>query len=450
VVHRVVAGAQGVSAEAFEAAKRLFLEGLAAHEGRDHARAEALFLASLERLPGRVSTLVNLAAARLALDRPADALAPLDEALAQAPDDADVWCQRGQVLGRLRRLDDALASFDRALALNAGHAAATYHRGMALNALHRPADASTAFERLVELQPDSAEAHFRRGQTLQRLQRPADALLALDRALELRPADHAVWTQRGSVLAQLGRNDDAAQSFREALRHGGDAELNGWYLGSLTGDAKEAAAPRAYVETLFDDYARDFEQHLVDALHYRGHRLIAEQLQRRAAGRRFASALDLGCGSGLCGVELRAHCDHLTGIDLSTQMLARAQARGCYDRLTQAEVVQHLQSLPDGAHDLVVAGDVFIYLGRLESVFAEVQRVLRPGGLFVFTLERTSDEAVDVQAGDALRGTRSRHSARYVRALVERCGLSVRAIDDATLRRELEQDVAGLVVCIER
>jgi predicted TPR repeat methyltransferase len=446
-----MAGAQGVSAEGtFEAAKRLFLEGLAAHEGRDHKRAEALFLASLQRLPGRVSTLVNLAAARLALDRPADALAPLDEALAQTPDDADVWCQRGQVLGRLLRLDDAVASFDRALALNAEHTAATYHRGMALNALHRPADAWAAFERLVELQPDSAEAHFRRGQTLQRLQRPADALVALDRALELRPADHAAWTQRGSVLAQLGRDEEAAQSFREALRHGGDAELNGWYLGSLTGDAKEAAAPRAYVETLFDDYARDFEQHLVAALDYRGHRLIAEQLRRWAPGRRFASALDLGCGSGLCGVELRPHCDHLAGIDLSTQMLARAQARGCYDRLTQAEVVQHLQSLPDGAHDLVVAGDVFIYLGRLETVFAEVQRVLRPGGLFVFTLERTSDEAVDVQAGDALRGTRSRHSARYVRALAERCGLSVRAIDDATLRRELEQDVAGLVVCIER
>jgi len=451
VVHRVVAGAQGVSAgEPFEAARRLFLDGLAAHQGRDHARAEALFLASLQHLPGRVSTLVNLAAARLALDRPADALAPLDQALAQAPDDADVWCQRGQVLGRLLRLDDALASFDRALALKADHAAAIYHRGMALNALHRPADALAAFDRLVERQPDSAEAHFRRGQTLQRLRRPADALAALDHALALRPSDHAPWTQRGSVLALLGRNDDAAQSFREALRHGGDSELNGWYLASLAGDANEAAAPRAYVEALFDDYARDFEQHLVDALHYRGHRLIAEQLQRLAPGRRFVCALDLGCGSGLCGVELRACCEQLHGVDLSARMLAQADTRGCYDRLTQAEVVEHLQSLPDAAHDLVVAGDVFIYLGRLEAVFAELRRVLRAGGLFVFTLERTTDEAIDLQAGDALHGTRSRHSARYVRALAEGCGFTIRAIDDATIRRELERDVAGRVVCLER
>lgn len=435
---------------AFEAAKRLFLEGLAAHAAHDFAHAERCFLASLQQVPGRVSTLVNLAAARLALDRPADALAPLDEALAQAPDDADVWTQRGQVLGRLLRLDDALASFERALALKADHPAATYHRGMALNALHRPAEALIAFERLVALQPDSAEAHFRRGQTLQRLQRPADALAALDRALVLRPDDHAAWTQRGSVLALLRRDADAAQSFREALRHGGDAELNGWYLASLAGAANEAAAPRVYVEALFDDYARDFEQHLVDALDYRGHRLIAEQLQRCAPGRRFLSALDLGCGSGLCGVELRPHCDRLAGIDLSTQMLARAQARGCYDRLTQAEVVEHLRSLPDAALDLVVAGDVFIYLGRLEPVFAELRRVLRPAGLFVFTLECTSDEAIDLQAGDALRGTRSRHSARYTRALADAGGLAVRAIDAATIRREQQQDVAGLVVCIER
>jgi hypothetical protein len=37
-----------------------------------------------------------------------------------------------------------------------------------------------------------------------------------------------------------------------------------------------------------------------------------------------------------------------------------------------------------------------------------------------------------------------------VRALAGRCGLSVRAIDDAILRRELEQDVAGLIACLER
>jgi predicted TPR repeat methyltransferase len=435
---------------AFEAAKRLFLEGLAAHEARDFAHAERCFLASLQHVPGRVSTLVNLAAARLALDRPADALAPLDEALAQTPGDADVWCQHGQVLGRLLRLDDAVTSFDRALALNADHAAATYHRGMALNALHRPTEALLGFDHLVALQPDSAEAHFRRGQTLQRLQRPADALAALDRALALQPADHAAWTQRGSVLALLGRNDDAAQSFREALRHGGDAELHRWYLASLAGEANDAAAPRAYVEALFDDYARDFEQHLVDALDYRGHRLIAEQVQRVAPGRRFASALDLGCGSGLCGIELRPHCEQLAGVDLSTQMLAQASARGGYDKLAQAEVGEHLRSLPDGSLDLVTAGDVFIYLGRLEPVFAEVQRVLRPAGLFVFTLERTSEEDVDLQAGDALRGTRSRHSPRYVRALAEAHGLAVRAIDDATIRREQAQDVAGIVVCMQR
>lgn len=439
-----------MSGDAFEAAKRLFLEGLAAHEARDPARAEALFLASLAQLPGRVSTLVNLAAARLALDRPADALAPLDEALAQTPDDADVWCQRGQVLGRLGRLDDAVASFERALALNPDHPAATYHRGMALNALHRPVDALAAFDRLLALQPGSAEAHFRRGQTLQRLQRPADALAALDHALALEPAGHAMWTQRGSVLALLGRSDDAAQSFRRAIEHGGDAELNGWYLASLAGAANEAAAPRAYVETLFDDYARDFEQHLVEALHYRGHRLIAGQLQRVAPARRYAAALDLGCGSGLCGVELRAHCEHLAGVDVSAQMLARARAHGVYDALAQAEVVAHLQSLPAGTLDLVVAGDVFIYLGRLDAVFAEVARVLRAGGLFAFTLERTDDDSIEVQAGDALRGTRSRHSARHVRVLAATHGLAVQAIDDATIRREQQQDVAGFVVCLKR
>jgi predicted TPR repeat methyltransferase len=432
----------------FEAAKRLFLDGVAAHEAGDAARAEQLFEASLVQLPGRPSTLVNLAAARLALGRADDALAPLAEALAQAPGDAEAWALQGQALARAGRGDDALASFDRALALAPDAPAALYHRGMLLNALHRPADALTAFERLCALDARSADAQLRRGQTLQRLQRLPEALAALDAALALRPHDAVALTQRGSVLAQLGRGADAAASFRAALAHGGDAELLGWYLASVEGRARESAAPRAYVQALFDDYAADFEKHLVGALGYRGHQAIADQLQRVAPGRRFRSALDLGCGSGLCGPLLRGRCDRLAGVDLSARMLGEARARGIYDELAQAEIVEHLARVTPQSLDLVVAADVFIYFGRLDDVFAAVRRVLQPGGLFAFTLEAARDDEGAVVAGDALRGTRSRHAARHVRALAQALGFVERELVAQPLRREQQRDVPGLIVCL--
>ena len=56
--------------------------------------------------------------------------------------------------------------------------------------------------------------------------------------------------------------------------------------------------------------------------------LIIDALNAVAPGRRFASALDLGCGTGLMGEALRERIDHLTGVDLSAAMIAKARERG--------------------------------------------------------------------------------------------------------------------------
>ena len=86
--------------------------------------------------------------------------------------------------------------------------------------------------------------------------------------------------------------------------------------------------PPAYVARLFDDYAWRFDKHLIKNLGYRAPALIAEALSGVASDRRFASALDLGCGTGLMGEALRDRTDHLTGVDLSQAMIAKARERG--------------------------------------------------------------------------------------------------------------------------
>ena len=88
------------------------------------------------------------------------------------------------------------------------------------------------------------------------------------------------------------------------------------------------ALPQAYVTRLFDDYAPRFDAHLTENLGYRAPALIAEALTAVAPGRRFASALDLGCGTGLMGTPLRERVDCLAGVDLSAAMIAKARERG--------------------------------------------------------------------------------------------------------------------------
>ena len=65
-----------------------------------------------------------------------------------------------------------------------------------------------------------------------------------------------------------------------ALAHGADTELNRYYLAALTGREPPPAAPRQYVQSLFDSYAQGFEEHLVEVLNYRAPAVLVDRLRR--------------------------------------------------------------------------------------------------------------------------------------------------------------------------
>jgi predicted TPR repeat methyltransferase len=429
--------------DTFERAKAAFLEGVQHSEAGRNAEAEACFEASLALWPERSSTLFNLGAMRVRLGKYDTALAALERALALDADQADAWCQRGIALAALERSADAVASFERALRLDAQCVPALYHLGCTLNELHGHADALPAFERLLKLQPQHAEAWFRHGQTLQLLDRHADALPSYERALALDAAQPQAWLNRAGILKDSGRSGDAIDAYRAALAHGADAEQVQFHLAVLEGGRTPERAPRAYVQELFDDYAERFEQHLVGALNYRGHRVLVEMLQHAAAGRHVQCALDLGCGTGLCGPLLKSFAAQVDGVDLSAQMLEQARKRGVYDRLVQGDIVEHLQTT-DARYDLVNAADVFTYLGDLGAVFEGVARVLQRGGVFGFSVEAAAD-TVEFELRGSLRYA---HSRRHIEMLAQRHGYTLRQCVQQPLREDQRKPIDALYVVL--
>ncbi len=239
----------------------------------------------------------------------------------------------------------------------------------------------------------------------------------------------------------MGRLDEAATCFDRALELGADPELTRYYLAAVRGVAMPAP-PRAYVERLFDQYAADFETHLVDQLHYRGHEWLIAPLI--AGGRRYRRVLDLGCGTGLCGRLLAPHAEHLVGIDLSAAMLNEARASGLYQELVQADIGDFLAQQPPLA-DLAVAADVFIYVGALEGIFPALSRVLAPGGIFAFTVERAPD-SVDFELRPSLRYA---HSEGYIRRLAASHGFTVRELRQGALRQNRQEPMEALYVYLE-
>ena len=139
-----------------------------------------------------------------------------------------------------------------------------------------------------------------------------------EQTVERAPNWAAAWFALAEAREKLGDLDAAARAFRETLAADpADAQGAMARLALIgRGDAPDAL-PQAYVARLFDDYAPRFDNHLIKNLGYRAPALIAEALSAVAPDRRFASALDLGCGTGLMGEALRDRVDRLTGVDLS-------------------------------------------------------------------------------------------------------------------------------------
>jgi demethylmenaquinone methyltransferase/2-methoxy-6-polyprenyl-1,4-benzoquinol methylase len=85
--------------------------------------------------------------------------------------------------------------------------------------------------------------------------------------------------------------------------------------------------------------------------------------------------LDLACGTGDFCRELRAHDLVPIGVDLSLGMLAAGMSGA---PLAQADILR--LPVPDGSVDGVTCGFALRNLVGLEPFFAELARVVRPGG----------------------------------------------------------------------
>ncbi len=267
-----------------------------------------------------------------------------------------------------------------------------------------------------------------------------------EQALEQAPRWAAAWFALAEAREKLGDLDAAAQAFRMSLvADPADAQGALARLALMGREKPPGALPQAYVARLFDDYAPRFDKHLTENLGYRAPALIADALSAVAPGRRFVSALDLGCGTGLMGVALREHVDRLAGVDLSAAMIAKARERGLYDRLVVGDAAAILSCEPPGSFDLIVAADALVYLGNLASLFAAVGSALTADGLFASSVETCEGD------GFRLEPTmRFAHSRSYIDATAREAGLAPLLIQSASTRREAGADAPGLICVFEK
>ena len=367
--------------------KAIFLSAQCHYQSKDYAKSEELYLALLDRDKNNINAINNLGRLYEESGRPEMAIDWYKKAI---------------------KIDNSIALLHRNL-------------GKALVKCGDIKSAKKEFQISLEIEPDHPETYFNLGKLYSELHEVEKAKNCLSIALEK------------DIPAHMDKPDEFVLATK-------------YFLSSLENPDTFDRDKKAFIADLFDGYAEKFDRHLVDDLEYRTPDLIGGMLEKYIENNR-NNSLDLGCGTGLCCEHLRQFSNHITGVDLSSKMIDKARSLRCYDNLVVGEITETVQEL-SGMFDLIIAADVFVYIGSLKDIFHECSKTLTDHGYFIF-----STESLPKNISDDYRlydSGRYKHSIDYIDALATEFYFSVEEHVQCILRLENGKEVYGIVSVLSK
>ena len=140
------------------------------------------------------------------------------------------------------------------------------------------------------------------------------------------------------------------------------------------------------IQDLYDDWAKNYEDAVLE-WGYKAPRVAAQFLKQYGVTED-DKVLDVGCGTGMTGKAVRdivGPKTQITGVDISQKSLDAAQKSGHYE----ATINSSLDRLPfpfeDDGFDALECIGVLTYVQEHKDVLTEFVRVVKPGGILVFS-----------------------------------------------------------------
>lgn len=399
----------------------------------DNALKEAYFRQAIALETDRVDALLLLADALRAENKVNEALTLYHKVLNLDENNVQAMLGIADIYLGQQEFDKAEKYYQKSFLQTRDIAGAHMNYGTLLYQQKRIAEALDEYRLAVELSPGMPEISYNLALILKETK---DFEEALGLMFNAHLKDKTNETYMLNIVETLGEffKVDAEKALKIAenwQKQETDNLFSKRILAALSGmDDKEHDS--LYAEKLFDHFASTYEQ-TINKLEPNIIKKFKE-LNPNLSG----VILDLGCGTGMAGEELSNDNTEFDGVDISQNMLDKAEKKGIYRTLYKEDIHNFVCTHDLKAYDLAIAFDVFCYMGDLREVLAPLYN-----SSLWFSVESADDDRC--QDFYMAANGRYKHRKSYVEGLLKELKFKSIQAFDLTLRQENGEDVKGFL-----
>ena len=357
------------------------------------------------------------------------------QAAEKNPHNPDIWTNQANIFKKRGELAAAENYYKRTLAQDAQNPAARHNLADLLFHQNRLAESLEQYRSVLTADPDNAAALYNLAIILDKTENYADALGIYFKLLfRSDPLPNLKWRIADSLAALHEQNPQLAIDFAKGwLKNCPKDAVASHTLAALQGQKEESILD--YTKELYDDFSESYDEKMKEL-----HNITLDEIIKILPNRKYTKALDIGCGTGAFGRAYHQHISHLTGIDLSSKMLALAKQTRAYETLKNTDISDYLSQRKEN-FDLIMAIDIMGYISKVDSLFRQVKDHLKKKGLFAFSAETTAgSEPILAPHGRYL------YPLAFLEKQLKQAGLSVIQKKEADLRKEGKSYARGVVI----
>lgn len=381
-----------------------------ARRGRDQ-EAHGLFTAVLRRFPGNKQAKKGLKALRrrgttalsradfddvlrlCAQSRHEAALGQVRRLCRDHPEQPALLNLLGFVLTEMGRLEDALEPYGKAIALEPEFDEALNNIASVFTRLERFDEALAYYQHIVRRGRADGDIYRNVAQTLRKTGRNEDAVEALQRAIKLEPLNVKSHVLLGTVLLDMEQHDAALRAFESALAIDPDNRIARQQLllaHSAPALTSQSPTRPGTAPDPFDTLAPNYENTVSDLKYTLPAQIPALLEAMDGEDAWYQRALDLGCGTGLAGLQIRSYCERLVGVDRVQAMLTQATQKAVYDELVCRDAGLYLDDEGD-PYNLFLLLDLLPYIEDPTGLMTAIRRRCSDNARLVLNTESDSN-----------------------------------------------------------